>query len=879
NISVNNPLLISLSGTGSTGTLAPLSANFGLVTIGDSAQRVLKLYTNSGAVIVDSLKFDFGTEFRFTSANSLPDTVFPGDTLFMGVQYKPVTFATTSDTIRVFNNSSQSVFNVRLNGVGNSGTLVAVPTSANFGNVLVGDSALQTLKVYATGANIIVSAGSMEAGGDFTIISTSGIPVTLVAGVDTLLVNVKFKPSTFGPLSDRLILTNNSLLNPVKVNVTGTGAAGTIAASPFGYDFGNVLVTDSSQQSIKIFAATGRVIVNNISLDNGIQFTVSAGGFPDTLASGDTLVALIKFKPNVTGIIRDTLRIGSNSLPSSLSLGLDGTGQSGGLSSNVAAYNFGNIKVGNSAQTTIKLYSVAGQVIVNTLSLGTSGRYTLSYSASLPAALNAGDTLVATLRFTPTGGGTILDTMYVNNNSVVSVYGIHLSGLGVVNSAPIAFAGKQPGNNVVVNSRTPTFTWEGRGDVDGDTLRYTLQISKTSNFSSMIQVSSITDTMFTLSSPLDSLGKYYWRVSANDNHGGITVSNTLSFNVDAVNPGLFVGVLASTIMQNYIEVYVHSDEPLNSLTGIFILRNASNAIVANDTLPVTNLSGLLYSVPYRLSVSGEVTVTITGVDTVGNTTTAVQVYTVTTLLAKAPIALSSFDGSVSVSGASGSVDRNGYILVTRVNGEKSLSSALSKAISDANLLPKELLSQAASAWIQVGESVKVLSTVDIKKPLSVTLKYDQLIISSLLQRYPDFQESKIGMYREDNGQWIYEGGEGNRETVTAKISKLGTLAMFYNPEHVELPTRIELAQNYPNPFNPSTSIRFGLPDEGKIKLVIYNVLGQKVRELINESREAGFHTAIWNGKNDMGQQVSSGLYIYRLETVRGVQSRKMLLIK
>ena len=879
NISVNNPLLISLSGTGSTGILAPLSANFGLVTIGDSAQRVLKLYTNSGAVIVDSLKFDFGTEFKFTTANSLPDTVFPGDTLFMGVQYKPLTFATTSDTIRVFNNSSQSVFNVRLNGVGNSGTLVVVPTSANFGNVLVGDSALQTLKVYATGANIIVNAGSMETGGDFTVVSTSGIPVTLVAGVDTLFVDVKFKPSTFGPLSDRLIITNNSLLNPVKINVTGTGTAGTIAASPLGYNFGNVLVTDSSQQSIKIYAATGRVIVNNLSLDNGIQFTTSAGSLPDTLATGDTLVALVKFRPSVTGIIRDTLRIGNNSQVSSLSLGFDGTGQSGGLSSNVAAYNFGNIKVGSNAQTNIKLYPVAGQVIISSLAIGTSGRYALTYSVPLPAILNASDTLVVTARFTPSGGGTILDTVYVGNNSVVSVYGVNMSGFGVVNSAPNTFASKQPASNVVVNTKTPTFTWEGRGDADGDTLRYTLQISKTSNFSSMVQFSNIADTAFTLSSPLDSLGTYYWRVSANDNQGGITVTNALLFNVDAVNPGLFVGVLASTILQNYIEVYVHSDEALNSLTGIFILRDASNAVVANDTLTVANLSGLLYSVPYKLSLSGELTMSITGVDTVGNSTTSIQVYNITTVSAKTAIALKSVDGYVTLSGAKESVDRPGYILVTRVSGEKQMSASLAKVISSQNLLPKELLTEAVSAWIQIGESVKILSTVEIKKSLTVTLKYDQSMIDALSQRYPDYSENKIGIYREDNGQWIYEGGEGNRETVTAKIGKSGTLAMFYNPEHVELPTRIELVQNYPNPFNPSTTIKFGLPDEGKIKLVIYNVLGQKVRELINESREAGFHTAIWNGKNDMGQQVSSGLYIYRLETLKGVQSKKMLLIK
>jgi hypothetical protein len=270
---------------------------------------------------------------------------------------------------------------------------------------------------------------------------------------------------------------------------------------------------------------------------------------------------------------------------------------------------------------------------------------------------------------------------------------------------------------------------------------------------------------------------------------------------------------------------------------------------------------------------------ITGVDTVGNITTSTQVYDITAVSAKMAIALKSSDGSVILSGAPGSVDRNGYVLVTRVSGEKQMPASLAKVIASQNLLPKELLTETVSAWTQVGESVKILSTVEIKKSLTVTLKYDQEAIRSLSQRYPDFVESKIGIYREDNGQWIYEGGEGYRDAVTAKVGKSGKLAMFYNPEHVELPTRIELVQNYPNPFNPSTTIRFGLPDEGKVKLVIYNVLGQKVRELINDSREAGYHTAIWNGKNDMGQQVSSGLYIYRLETLKGVQARKMLLVK
>ncbi|MBL8008893.1 MAG: T9SS type A sorting domain-containing protein, partial [Ignavibacteria bacterium] len=194
-------------------------------------------------------------------------------------------------------------------------------------------------------------------------------------------------------------------------------------------------------------------------------------------------------------------------------------------------------------------------------------------------------------------------------------------------------------------------------------------------------------------------------------------------------------------------------------------------------------------------------------------------------------------------------------------------------------LRKEQLAESNTEWEQVGAQFEIISTVELKKALTLKLSYTEEELNAVRVRYPEFDERKVGVYREEDGNWVYEGGEGRERGVTAKIEKTGSLALFYNPTHEFLPKSIELSQNYPNPFNPSTTIKFGLPDEGRVKLVIYNILGQKVKELINETRGAGYHTAIWNGKNETGTQVSSGLYIYRLEMGKGVQSKKMLLIK
>ena len=76
------------------------------------------------------------------------------------------------------------------------------------------------------------------------------------------------------------------------------------------------------------------------------------------------------------------------------------------------------------------------------------------------------------------------------------------------------------------------------------------------------------------------------------------------------------------------------------------------------------------------------------------------------------------------------------------------------------------------------------------------------------------------------------------------------------------PDNFELQQNYPNPFNPVTNIQFELPEAAHVELVIYNVLGQKVKELVNKEFQAGYHNLIWHGTNQNGEHVGSGTYIF-----------------
>lgn len=99
-----------------------------------------------------------------------------------------------------------------------------------------------------------------------------------------------------------------------------------------------------------------------------------------------------------------------------------------------------------------------------------------------------------------------------------------------------------------------------------------------------------------------------------------------------------------------------------------------------------------------------------------------------------------------------------------------------------------------------------------------------------------------------------------------------------------LPETYALSQNYPNPFNPATTIEYDLPEAASVRITVYNLLGQEVRTLVSEPMPAGYHSVRWNGRNDDGRPVASGMYLYRIQALKGsetkfVQVKKMLMLK
>jgi len=161
------------------------------------------------------------------------------------------------------------------------------------------------------------------------------------------------------------------------------------------------------------------------------------------------------------------------------------------------------------------------------------------------------------------------------------------------------------------------------------------------------------------------------------------------------------------------------------------------------------------------------------------------------------------------------------------------------------------------------------------RPLILELRYDGEQVQNA---------GKLFVYRK-----IGEGWEAlpsvvfpDRQIVRSAVEQLGVFRLGENPDFAGsnlVPTRVQLLPNYPNPFNPSTTIEYHLTDDGWVTLAIYNGLGQKVRTLVHRPQLAGIHRVEWDGRNDRGQRLPSGLYYYQLRTEKTVLTRRMVLIR
>lgn len=189
-----------------------------------------------------------------------------------------------------------------------------------------------------------------------------------------------------------------------------------------------------------------------------------------------------------------------------------------------------------------------------------------------------------------------------------------------------------------------------------------------------------------------------------------------------------------------------------------------------------------------------------------------------------------------------------------------------------------------SSDIELGGIFLVLRSTDGDIPISISSPFtDMTLVASqgsdsirvlLYSMESNRMPSGINAFLEFDGIYNLEIELVQLSSFDGRLMTLGGTA-----KEVPLPNDFALHQNYPNPFNPETNISFDLAAARSVRLVVYNVLGRKVKTLIDDFLSAGNHQVVWDGRDDNGQASASGIYFYRLDTGRELLTRKMMLIK
>jgi hypothetical protein len=188
---------------------------------------------------------------------------------------------------------------------------------------------------------------------------------------------------------------------------------------------------------------------------------------------------------------------------------------------------------------------------------------------------------------------------------------------------------------------------------------------------------------------------------------------------------------------------------------------------------------------------------------------------------------------------------------------------------DVTIIPNLGFSASCSLFVQFVGGLPSGVTADFDSNPIPPNDTSTLTINTLLSTPPDTYD--LAIIAVANIKW--------KDTTYVKLIIEQATDVDEEGDQPNAPDKFALFQNQPNPFNPETKISYYLSEGCEVKLTIYNILGRRVKTLFEGHQNAGVKTLVWDGKNDQGEQLSSGIYFYRLQAGEFIQTKKMNLLK
>jgi hypothetical protein len=324
-----------------------------------------------------------------------------------------------------------------------AGVLSPSSTTVAFGNVNVGSTTTQSVTVTNTGTAAVNIASAQISGAGFTVVG--GNPSAAVPVGQSVTVQLQYAPTTRGAASGTFTVTSDASNSPLSVSLSGTGMQPALTISPSSLNFSNVVVGQTSTQTVTLTNSGNSGLTMNLATLSGTGFGMSGLSLPATIAPGANLQFNVTFTPTSTSGSTGSVLFTDNATGSPQTLALTGSALASGssLGSNPGSFDFNSVAVGQSSQQSFTLTnSGTAMVTIGTVSASGAGFSASGLSAGQHIA--AGATATVTGTFAPTTAGAASGSIVITSNATNPTLTITLSGTGTqgglsANPASISF--------------------------------------------------------------------------------------------------------------------------------------------------------------------------------------------------------------------------------------------------------------------------------------------------------------------------------------------------------------------------------------------------------------------------------------------------------
>ncbi len=415
-----------------------------------------------------------------------------------------------------------------------------------------------------------------------------------------------------------------------------------------------------------------------------------------------------------------------------------------------------------------------------------------------------------------------------------------------------SFALLSPEKNDTITTLTPTFQWEEFSPADtGANVVYIIYISEDSSFTEGMIIDTTDSTVYTSSQILSDSTIYYWKVKTCDNNGNevwstqtdwyfYTLSQkeetgiTLELSDATAKPGdsvsLYLKINNLYTKLSGVELELNFDNNKLNFQNIDIIDriNENNLSISNDSNKIF-ITILCDSSNFIEQDTGEILklnfVIDSSITDLRDTVNVVFISAKLTDINGAEINTATDDGIIIIESFCYGDLNNDQII---------------------DFLDIEILSQIIKNEIIPNEYQLIVGDINQDGNIDVL---DLLLLINM----------------------VY--GKRDNNTNLALLKRLGINSPNLYAD------KFNLEQNYPNPFNSRTVIGFSLPEESQVSIIIYNLTGQVVKELVNSHFTAGYHKIVWDGRDKYGRNVPSGVYLYRIKTEKYTKNKSMILLR